>query len=548
MENRKLSGQSEAPRPSRRDLLRQCGNVVAGVAGTGLFGSAAQQATQEVTYPFKTWQLNGQDAYIFADSLTKTYYRTTTGPPQVRMSKNLVDWTAPITMLTDPPEDQRWFSNEMPWACEMHTYKGKYYIFYTRHNSTTVHARSELAAEANPYSVWQTQNARSTVIGVADSPLGPFSGLDNRRPAHDPRFMTLDGTFIVDEEGPWMVYCHEWVQKIDGTIEAIPLTPDLRAAAGDPILLFRGSDASWRRRAKEYNQGATPAINATQLAPYVTDGCELCRTPNGSLLMIWTGPGGRYSYNEVQAISRSGRVRGPWEQVYRKPFMHGNRGHGNLFRTFEGKDMLVVMNRSAQGGLANGTRSEYYDVEITNEGVEVLKHRQDLDGQIGLSLERKTPPDLYLPPNQVVDATSPAGAAVSYTAMAHGWNQGPVPLKTSHNSGSRFAIGTTTVACRAEDNAGNVAEESFTVRVKGAAEQIADQLALIGLARPKTGKFKDALNAAQSRLQASDKAGARKQLTAFKQLLRAESGKAFSLSLTNKLLANTERIAAVIGS
>ena len=392
MENRKLSGQSEAPRPSRRDLLRQCGNVVAGVAGTGLFGSAAQQATQEVTYPFKTWQLNGQDAYIFADSLTKTYYRTTTGPPQVRMSKNLVDWTAPITMLTDPPEDQRWFSNEMPWACEMHTYKGKYYVFYTRHNSTTVQARSELAAEANPYSVWQTQNARSTVIGVADSPLGPFSGLDNRRPAHDPRFMTLDGTFVVDEEGPWMVYCHEWVQKIDGTIEAIPLTPDLRAAAGDSILLFRGSDASWRRRAKEYNQGATPAINATQLAPYVTDGCELCRTPNGSLLMIWTGPGGRYSYNEVQAISRSGRVRGPWEQVYRKPFMHGNRGHGNLFRTFEGKDMLVVMNRSAQGGLANGTRSEYYDVEITNEGVEVLKHRQDLDGQIGLSLERKTPP------------------------------------------------------------------------------------------------------------------------------------------------------------
>jgi hypothetical protein len=542
-----MSSDFEAPRPSRRDLMRQAGKVALGVAGTGLL-APAQQATQEVAYPFKTWQLNGQDAYIFADPATRTYYRTTTGAPQVRMSKNLVDWTAPITMLTDPPLDQRWFSNEMPWACEMHTYKGKYYIFYTRHNSATISAKSDLAAEANPYSVWQTENARASVIAVADSPLGPFTGLDNSRPVTDPRFMTLDGTFIVDEEGPWMVYCHEWVQKIDGGIEAIPLTPDLRAAAGDPILLFRGSDASWRRRAKEYNQGTTPAIDATQSAPYVTDGCELSRTPNGSLLMIWTGPGGRYSYDQVQAISRSGRVRGPWEQVYREPFMHGNRGHGNLFRTFEGQDMLVVMNRSAQGGLANGTRSEYYEVEIGEEGVKVLRHRKDLDGQVGLALEDKTPPDLYLPPNQVVDATSPAGAVVGYSAMAHAWRQGPVPLKVSHNSGATFAIGTTTVVCSAQDNAGNTSEENFTVHVKGAGEQIAAQLALIQLAKPKSGTFQDTLNAAQSRLEAGDKAGVRKQLSAFTQFVRAESGKALSVSLANRLLANAERIAALIGS
>src|ERR1035437_7716858 len=161
MENGKLSPDFEVSRPSRRDLMRQCGKVALGVAGTGLL-APAQQATQEVTYPFKTWQLSGQDAYIFADPATKTYYRTTTGAPQVRMSKNLVDWTAPITMLTNPPEDQRWFSTEMPWACEMHAYKGKYYIFYTRHNSAKIWAKSELATAENPYSVWQTQNARAT--------------------------------------------------------------------------------------------------------------------------------------------------------------------------------------------------------------------------------------------------------------------------------------------------------------------------------------------------------------------------------------------------
>jgi hypothetical protein len=534
-------------RKTRRDVMRQAGRIALGVAGTELL-ARAQQAAQEVTYPFKTWQLSGQDAYIFADQATKTYYRTTTGAPQVRMSKNLLDWTGPITMFTNPPQEQRWYSNEMPWACEMHSYKGKYYIFLTRHNSSNILAKSELATEVNPYSVWQTENARATTIAVADSPQGPFTGLDNSRPVHNPRFMTLDGTFIVDEEGPWMVYCHEWVQKTDGTIEAIPLTPDLRAAAGDSILLCRGSDASWRRRAKEYNHGTGPAIDATQSAPYVTDGCEVTRTPNGSLLMIWTGPGGRYSYDEVQAISRSGRVRGPWEQVYREPFMFGNRGHGNLFRTFEGQDMYVVMNHVAQGGQGNGVRSEYYEVEIGDEGVRLLKHRQDLDGQVGLSLEYKTPPDLYLPPNQVVDATSPAGAAVAYTATAHAWRYGPVPLKASHSSGSTFPIGTTTVACSAEDSAGNAAEESFTVRVKGAGEQIADQLALIQLAKPKSGAFKDALDAAQTRLGAGDKAGVRKQLDSFKRLVRAQSGKALSVAIANRLVASAERIAGVMGA
>jgi hypothetical protein len=44
----------------------------------------------------------------------------------------------------------------------------------------------------------------------------------------------------------------------------------------------------------------------------------------------------------------------------------------------------------------------------------------------------------------------------------------------------------------------------FQIRVKGAGEQIAYQLAVIQRARPKSGKFKDALNAAQSRLEVGD--------------------------------------------
>ena len=72
MDNRKLSLDFEGPRPSRRDLMRQAGKVALGVAGTELLASA-QQAAQEVTYPFKTWQLSGQDAYIFADQIGRAH-------------------------------------------------------------------------------------------------------------------------------------------------------------------------------------------------------------------------------------------------------------------------------------------------------------------------------------------------------------------------------------------------------------------------------------------------------------------------------------------
>jgi len=52
---------------------------------------------------------------------------------------------------------------------------------------------------------------------------------------------------------------------VDGTIEAIPLTRDL-TAAGEPIHLFKASDAPW------LNAQMTPS---TREKHYVTDGPEL---------------------------------------------------------------------------------------------------------------------------------------------------------------------------------------------------------------------------------------------------------------------------------
>lgn len=68
-----------------------------------------------------------------------------------------------------------------------------------------------------------------------------------------------------------------------------------------------------------------------------------------------------------------------------------------------------------------------------------------------------------------VDATSPAGAAVSFTVTATDETDGALTPTCAPPSGSVFAIGTTTVSCSATDHSGNMASATFPVTVKGAA-------------------------------------------------------------------------------
>jgi hypothetical protein len=77
-----------------------------------------------------------------------------------------------------------------------------------------------------------------------------------------------------------------------------------------------------------------------------------------------------------------------------------------------------------------------------------------------------TAPDLTVPSNMTVDATSAAGATVTYTATASDLVDGSVTPHCTPSSGSTFALGTTTVSCTATDAAGNTSEpETFTVTV-----------------------------------------------------------------------------------
>lgn len=76
-----------------------------------------------------------------------------------------------------------------------------------------------------------------------------------------------------------------------------------------------------------------------------------------------------------------------------------------------------------------------------------------------------TPPNIAPPVNITAEATSAAGAVVSFSATATDLVDGVVAVNASPASGSMFALGTTTVTLTAKDARNNTATRTFTVTV-----------------------------------------------------------------------------------
>ena len=155
------------------------------------------------------------------------------------------------------------------------------------------------------------------------------------------------------------------------------------------------------------------------------------------------------------------------------------------------------------------------------------------------------PPTVTVPAPIVANAAAPGGAVVTYTSSATDAFGQPLPTVCTKASGSTFAIGDTKVTCTATDAADHAASASFTVHVKGAAEQIADQIALVGSAGGNS--FALQLQDARDELAAGDKNDACGTLAAYIQHVKSQSGKQLSASLAATLVSNATRIRAVIG-
>ncbi len=254
-----------------------------------------------------------RDPFILPVAEEGKYYLYGTGwtPPDgpgfaVYTSTDLVNWEGPAAAFK-PPEG---FASHDYWAPEVHRHDGRYYMFAT--------FRPKVEG-----------SVRQTRVLVADRPEGPFR-FHSDGPATPADWFCLDGTLYWDEAGkPWMVYCHEWVQTVDGEIRAQRLTEDLKQYTGEPLLLFHASEAPWCGTAR-----------FGQSDGYITDGPFLHRLPSGHLLMLWSsfGEGG---YKQAVAHSQSGTIQGPWVQEP-EPIFERDGGHGMLFRAFDGTLLLTL--------------------------------------------------------------------------------------------------------------------------------------------------------------------------------------------------------------
>ena len=280
--------------------------------------SAQNRPPQEIRKNIPLDSIGLSDPHILADTKTKMYYMTGTGG-MLWKSKDLKTWEGPYKVAQTDPNS--WMGpRPMIWAAEIHSYKGKYYYFATFTNR----AVKIDTVQGNVI------ERRACHVLVSDKPDGPYV------PMKDPTYLpanmpTLDGTLWVENGKPYMVFCHEWLQNGNGTMEKIELKPDLSGTIAPSKLLFRAKDSPWNRGKDD---------DGKEGPHKVTDGPYLFKTGTGRLGMIWTS-WIHDVYTQGVAYSKSGTLDGPWIHE-KEPITPPNFGHGMLFHTLEGKHLMSI--------------------------------------------------------------------------------------------------------------------------------------------------------------------------------------------------------------
>jgi hypothetical protein len=274
------------------------------------------------TIPFDSLRMS--DPFILADKATQTYYLTSTGG-SLWKSNDLKMWQGPYNAVEI--DTNSWMgSRPMIWAAELHYYKGKYYFFGTFTNAKII-----IEKIPGRYDIPR----RASHILVADKAEGPYRLMKNNLylPAGQ---ATLDGTLWVEDNVPYIIYCHEWLQIVDGTMDMRQLSTDLSEPVGETKTMFKASDGPWSRTMLSIGE----KTYGKDLEGQVTDGPFLFKTQTGKLGMLWSSWGDT-RYAQGVAYSASGKLEGPWIHE-EKPLNPDNMGHGMLFRTFDGKLLMLL--------------------------------------------------------------------------------------------------------------------------------------------------------------------------------------------------------------
>lgn len=260
-------------------------------------------------------EINIRDPFILAENGLYYLYATRAanfgqgvGGFDVYTSTDLENWDGP----TECFDSNKWNLNRCAnWAPEVHKYQGCYYMFAT------------FARE---------NDMRGTFVFRSDSPYGPFVPHSNGVVTPE-EWECLDGTLYIAKNGkPYMIFCHEHTQIIDGTMCYVELSEDLTHAVSEPVTMFAASSP--------YYADDLPAD-----AHRITDGPFMYRTKTGELLMIWsTFIKGNYS--ECLVRFNDGEIGMNFEHL--DPMITDDGGHGMIFRAGE-KLMLTFHSPNTQG-------------------------------------------------------------------------------------------------------------------------------------------------------------------------------------------------------
>lgn len=320
----------------------------------------SQTKTQDLT------DINIRDPYILADPSSQTYFMYASisnrsviegKGVEVYKSKDLQNWEGPTTVFKVTPD---FWGNEKVWAPEVHFYKGKYYLFVTFTSNKEMRQ-----IKGHP----KIENRGSQIL-VSDFPQGPFIPFANK--PHTPKkWMSLDGTLWVENGDPYLIFCHEWIQVTDGTIELVKLKKDLSTTIGKPKTLFSATQAHW---VKSLGDVGTTYQNEIRQG-YITDGPFIYQTKTGKLLMIWSSFGIE-KYAVGLAESESGSINGPWK-VIQEPLFKANGGHGMIFKTFNGQ-LKLVLHQPNNNPLE---RAKFFDLEDTGDLIRI-KDQMNIQKQV----------------------------------------------------------------------------------------------------------------------------------------------------------------------
>lgn len=318
--------------------------LIAAIALFSVGGISAQQKSLTLK------DINIRDPYILPVEKEGVYYMYVSSPTRedgkvyggmvAYKSRDLKNWEGPVRVF-DVPRDN-WITGTV-WAPEVHKYKGKYYLFATLNSDI----KWKGDKQGHP-----AYTHRATQVFWSKSPEGPFLPFEEKTPFTPLDEMALDGTLWVENGVPYMVYCHEWVETLDGEMNLVQLKKDLSGTVGEPIRLFCASAAKW----------STGANRADGSKTYVTDGCFLYRSKSGKLLMMWSSfMNGTYAVGIAE--STTGKIIGPWRQQQEPIFVNG--GHSMLFRTFDGRLCLVLHSPNSPGGSERAKIMELEDLGHT---------------------------------------------------------------------------------------------------------------------------------------------------------------------------------------